>query len=166
MNNQTLKHRGYEGSIEPSIEDDCFHGRVLFVRDHITYGGNTLPELTECFREAVDDYLETCAELKKDPDKPFSGQFQVRISQDVHRDAVRAAYHLDMSLNQFVQKAIEEKLKTQETIRREKHMRAILASEVLPYTIEVYKEPSTTFVYSVHEEVDQWARCIPAKISH
>jgi predicted HicB family RNase H-like nuclease len=117
MNNQTLKYRGYEGSIEASVEDECFHGRILFIQDRIIYEGNTLPELTECFREAVDDYLETCKKLNKEPNKPFSGQFQIRISPDKHRDAVRTAYRLGLSLNKFVEEAIENKLEKQNTIQ-------------------------------------------------
>jgi predicted HicB family RNase H-like nuclease len=154
MNNQTLKYRGYEGSIEASVEDECFHGRILFIQDRIIYEGNTLPELTECFREAVDDYLETCKKLNKEPNKPFSGQFQIRISPDKHRDAVRTAYRLGLSLNKFVEEAIENKLEKQNTIHHvheHKHTMVVSREQAVPFDI-------------VTEE-NQWAQSFPAKTS-
>lgn len=52
--------RGYKGSISASIEDQCLHGKILFINDLITYEAETVPALKEAFEEAVNDYLETC----------------------------------------------------------------------------------------------------------
>jgi predicted HicB family RNase H-like nuclease len=117
MKNQTVKHKSYEGSVEVDLEDGCLHGQVLFIRDRIVYEGATVLELEECFREAVDDYLETCEELGKEPERACSGQFQVRISPETHRELIRAACQTGTSMNQFVQLAIDEKLTRQNEIR-------------------------------------------------
>ena len=62
MNNQ-LKHKGYIGSIEASLEDNCLFGKVLFIKALVSYEGKTVAELDAAFREAVNDYLITCQAL-------------------------------------------------------------------------------------------------------
>lgn len=70
----TLKYKGYEGSVEYSEEDNILHGRVLFIRDLISYEGSSLEELKSDFRGAIDDYLTGCEDMGIDPDKPVKNQ--------------------------------------------------------------------------------------------
>jgi len=58
-----LQHRGYYGSIDASPEDNCLFGKLQFIRALVGYEGDTVSELTQAFRDAVDDYLDTCASL-------------------------------------------------------------------------------------------------------
>ena len=46
----------------------------------------------------------------RDPQKPFKGSFNVRIPTDLHRKAAAKATMMGVSLNQLVQKALEEKV--------------------------------------------------------
>ena len=70
MNEAGLKFRNYEGSIEYDEEGETLHGKVLHVRDLITYEAETAKGLKKAFQDSVNDYLETCvggrnrAELK------------------------------------------------------------------------------------------------------
>jgi len=57
--NNKLSHNGYTGSVEVSFEDNCLHGRVLFIDDLITYEGATAEELLVSFNAAVDHYITT-----------------------------------------------------------------------------------------------------------
>lgn len=57
-----LKHRGYYSSIEASPEDNCLFGKLQFIRALVSYEGETVAELTQAFRDAVDDYLELHAQ--------------------------------------------------------------------------------------------------------
>jgi predicted HicB family RNase H-like nuclease len=107
---KVFSHRGYSGSMEISQEDQCLYGKILFVNDLVTYEAETVPELESEFREAVDDYLETCQELGVSPDKPFSGTFNVRIGEELHQAAAKSAYMADIKLNDFVKQAIKERL--------------------------------------------------------
>lgn len=61
----TLKYKGYTGSIEYSPEDKCFFGKILFIDDLVLYEGYTTGELEKSFKYMVDDYLETCKEMSK-----------------------------------------------------------------------------------------------------
>jgi predicted HicB family RNase H-like nuclease len=113
----TLKYKDYLGSSEVSTEDHCLHGKIMFIRDLVTYEAKTVKGLEEAFQAAVDDYLETCITLGKDPDKPFTGTFQIRVGPQMHRDAAMAAKIAEISLNEWVGMAISEKLEVERKTR-------------------------------------------------
>ena len=112
MKTTKLTHKGFTGSGELSLEDDCLIGSVLFIDDIITYEGATVAELVANFQSAVDDYLDYCKRTGKPANKPYSGTFNVRIGPQLHREAVIAANAAGINLNEFVMTAIEETLKT------------------------------------------------------
>ena len=103
-----LKYRGYLGTIEPDLDTGELFGKLAFIGDLVTFEAETLKQLEIAFKASVDEYLASCAALGKQPDQPFKGTFNVRISPELHRQAVLAAR--DSSLNAFVSAAISEKL--------------------------------------------------------
>ena len=103
-----MKYKGYEATIEFDEEDRLFVGRVINTRDIIVFDGLSVSELEQSFQAVIDEYLEDCAELGKEPNKPFSGKFNLRISPDLHMKAASQAALKGMSLNSFVEKAIEK----------------------------------------------------------
>ncbi|WP_422134181.1 type II toxin-antitoxin system HicB family antitoxin [Endozoicomonas sp. ALD040] len=113
---QYLKYKGYQGTIEPQIDDGTLFGKVAFIRDLITYGADTLPKLIEEFQQSVDDYLKDCEELGKTPDKPFKGSLNVRVGEELHKAMAIAILEAPLnhtrpkSINAFICEAIEEKL--------------------------------------------------------
>lgn len=108
--NTMLQHRGYYGSIEASPEDNCLFGKLQFIRALVSYEGETLAELNQAFREAVDDYIETCASLGQTPEIPCKGSFNVRVGHDLHLAASVAATKQSISLNDLTRKALSEYL--------------------------------------------------------
>ncbi len=105
-----LKHRGYFGSIEASPEDNCLFGKLQFIRSLVSYEGETVAELTQAFRDAVDDYLETCEALEREPEIPCKGSFNVRVGHDLHLAASVAATKQSISLNDLTRRALTEYL--------------------------------------------------------
>lgn len=103
---ETFKYKGFDGSMEFSQEDECLVGEVLFVRSKIIYIGETYPELKAAFHDAVDAYLQHCKEKGITPEKPYSGTFNVRVGTHLHEMATKAAYQNDISLNEFVVRAL------------------------------------------------------------
>jgi predicted HicB family RNase H-like nuclease len=93
------------------MEDNCLHGRILFVEDLITYQAQTIPDLEKEFREAVDDYLRTCKEVGKPPQKPYSGTFNIRIGPRRHQKLARYAALNNISGNEVIKKALDDFLK-------------------------------------------------------
>ena len=73
-----LTYKGYTGTIEASIEDNCLHGQILLIDDIITYEGTTVENNKAAFEEAVNRYLAYCEKTGKPANKPYSGTFNVR----------------------------------------------------------------------------------------
>lgn len=117
MNN--LLYKGYSGTIEASIEDDCLHGKILFIDDIITYEGNTVHDIKISFEDAVDHYLSYCQETGKPANKPYSGTFNIRVGQELHRKAVESAYHRAITLNEFVIQSIQKEIEQNGIIKVE-----------------------------------------------
>lgn len=105
-----LHYKDYVGSIEASTEDKCLFGKLLFIRALVNYEGQTVAELEAAFREAVDDYLQTCEQLGQKPEIPCKGSFNVRIGHDLHLAAALAATRQNVSLNDLTRQALNEYL--------------------------------------------------------
>lgn len=89
--NNTMKYKGYIGSVEFSEEDTRFFGKVQGIRALISYEGTDVSSLVNDFHGAVDDYLAYCAEKNVAPEKAYKGSFNIRISPELHRKAVMYA---------------------------------------------------------------------------
>jgi predicted HicB family RNase H-like nuclease len=107
MSKKILEYKGFQGSVEFSLENNILYGKILHIDDLISFEADSPAGLYDSFVESVEDYLETCVELGVEPNKPFSGTFNVRIGRDLHREAARNASREDKSLNDFVKDAIE-----------------------------------------------------------
>lgn len=103
-----LRYKGYIGTIEPELETNTLFGKLAFIRDVVTYEASTIKELEREFQCSVDEYLASCAELGREPNKPCKGSFNVRTGENLHRAAVIAAE--GESLNAFVCNVIREKI--------------------------------------------------------
>jgi predicted HicB family RNase H-like nuclease len=104
--NDILEYKGYYASLNFSSEDEVFYGKLFGIDDLVTFEGASVKELKKAFHEAVEDYLETCKELGKEPNKTYKGTFNVRITTDLHKDAAFFAASHNISLNDFVKTAI------------------------------------------------------------
>lgn len=111
--NNVLEYKDYYGTVEFSQEDGLLFGKVIGISGLISYEGDSVQSLEQNFKEAVDDYLDTCKQNGKSPMKSYKGSFNVRIKPDLHRDAVLYAATHNKSLNAFVAEAIEYKLHQQ-----------------------------------------------------
>ena len=102
-----MSYKGFTGSCEISTADDCLHGKILFIEDILTYEGQTVAELKAAFHDAVDEYLAQCHEEGVEPNKPFSGTFNVRLGPMLHRAAAISARRQNTTLNDFVTRAVK-----------------------------------------------------------
>ena len=109
MSNE-FSYAGYSGSCEASIEDDCLHGRILFIDDLIAYEGGAISELKASFEAAVDRYVAYCAQTGKPANKPYSGNFNIRVSANIHKAAAQRAQREGVSLNNLVGRALEKEV--------------------------------------------------------
>ena len=58
--NNNMEYKGYLGSVEFSEEEAVFFGKIMNIRSLISYEGKNVMELSEQFREAVDEYSSIC----------------------------------------------------------------------------------------------------------
>jgi predicted HicB family RNase H-like nuclease len=105
-----LEYKGYLGSAEIDVEGAALVGKLLFIRDTITYSALTVPDLEKAFREAVDDYLAACAEDGSQPDVPCKGSFNVRVGPLRHREIALAARGQNIGLNDFICLALDREI--------------------------------------------------------
>jgi len=103
-----MRYKGYAARIEYDERDDIFVGRVLGMRDIISFHASSVPELHEAFSEALEDYLADCAEQGITPEKPASGKVMLRIRPEVHAAASIAARAAGKSLNQWADEVFEQ----------------------------------------------------------
>ena len=104
---EALEHRGYFGSVMFSAEDDCLWGKLLGIRDTVAYDGKDIRTIRKNFRDAVDDYLAFCKEEGREPNVPYKGKFNVRVSPDLHRRVATLAERSHKKLNAVVNDALE-----------------------------------------------------------
>jgi predicted HicB family RNase H-like nuclease len=105
-----LTYKNYTGSIEYSREDGLLYGKVLGIKGLISYEGETGTDLEKDFKESIDEYLSDCKESGVEPEKPFKGSFNVRISTELHQRAALLAMEDKMSLNNFVAESIRDRI--------------------------------------------------------
>lgn len=96
-----MHYKGYAARIEFDAEDEVFAGHIAGINDVIGFHADKVADLKVAFHESVDDYLATCAELGKQPQKPYSGRVMFRIDPQVHANAARAAELSGKSLNEW-----------------------------------------------------------------
>lgn len=104
----TMSYKGYAASIVYSDDDECFTGHIAGIRDRVGFHGESVIELKSAFHEAVDDYLETCAAVGKEPQKPYSGKLMLRIPPELHATIATAAQVNGQSINQWISRALTQ----------------------------------------------------------
>ena len=122
-----LKYKDYEGTAELDMTRRVCRGRILFIDDVVTYEATSPEFLQQEFEAAVDDYLQTCIRVGKEPQRPFKGLFNVRVPAPLHRSAALRATRDGISLNEVVVSALTSYLqaspvagdgKTADAVRR------------------------------------------------
>jgi len=107
----TLTYKDYIGTVSFSSEDEVFYGKLEHIHDLITFESENAHDLKKAFEEAVDDYIAFSKEKGVEPEKPFKGSFNVRVKPSLHKLAFLRAIKSGISLNKFIETAIENELK-------------------------------------------------------
>lgn len=81
---------------------ECFGNQ----KEHIVYRGRCT-QFVRNFHEAVDSYLADCSEAGTEPEKAYKGTFNVRVSENLHREAALYGLNNNMSLNSVVENALQ-----------------------------------------------------------
>lgn len=107
MKSDMMKYKGYKATISYDEEDKIFVGEVFGITDSLNFHGRSIDELEEAFHDSIENYLEICKKIGKNPQKEFSGSFNVRTKSSLHERAAEYAADNGITLNQTVTKALE-----------------------------------------------------------
>jgi len=106
----TIEYNGYIGSIEYSSEDKCFFGKVEMINDLVTFEATSADELESNLQASVDEYIQTCKKLDREPQKTFKGVFNVRLDPELHQKIYKEALRAGVSINAFIKNALKEQV--------------------------------------------------------
>ena len=60
-----MQYKKFIGSVNFSVTDKRFFGKIEGINDLVTFEGNSVKDLKMAFHESVDDYLALCKEAGK-----------------------------------------------------------------------------------------------------
>lgn len=106
-----MHYKGYSARVEYDDDDEIFVGHLIGINDIVGFHADNVAELKAAFEESVDDYLETCRKVGKEPNKPYSGKLMFRVKPELHASAARAASIEGKSLNQWAEEVLSEAVK-------------------------------------------------------
>lgn len=67
--NSTLEYKGYDAIISYDADDDLFVGEVFGLADSLNFHGSSINELKQSFHDCIDNYLDLCNRIEKEPEK-------------------------------------------------------------------------------------------------
>jgi len=106
-----MSYKGYTARIEFDERDNIFVGRVLGVKAIIGFHGETVTELRADFEAAIDFMIEESQKQGITPEKPASGNLMLRVSPELHAEALIAAQVAGKSLNQWAAEALSKAIR-------------------------------------------------------
>ncbi len=104
----TMNFGDYIAKIDFDSDIGMFHGRIINIRSVINFYGESVDKLQEEFESSLQAYLDVCKEKGIDPDKPYSGRFNIRMSPEQHRRFAQHAAKESKSLNAWALEAMEQ----------------------------------------------------------
>ncbi|WP_294759258.1 type II toxin-antitoxin system HicB family antitoxin [uncultured Gemmiger sp.] len=128
MGNGVLRYKGYYAKPAYDPEDQIIYGKILGIDDLVNFYSETAKDVEEEFHKAVDDYIEFCKEIGKPPQKAYSGTFNVRVSEELHREASLCAQTKGMTLNSYVEQAIKMSVEQEDIVDKAFKTAAIIVS--------------------------------------
>lgn len=101
-----LEYKGYHTKIEFDTDTMTLRGKIEGINDYVDFEAADVSDIEKEFHSAVDDYIEFCKEVGKEPEKEYKGTFNIRIAPELHKKLALCALNDACSLNAEVEKAI------------------------------------------------------------
>jgi len=111
-----LEYKGYLGTVNYSAEDKVFFGKLEGINDLVNFEADNVKDLETGFKDAVNDYLATCKELDKEPEKTYRGVFNVRVPTSIHRKIAMLAAKKGLKLNDLVNQSLNYLINNEEKV--------------------------------------------------
>ena len=109
--NNTLEYKGFRSRIDYSAEDNLFVGRLIGIKDIVTFHSETVAGLRKEMMETVDFYIEICEKSGKEAKKQYSGKVMLRLPNQLHERIAEAAATAGKSINEWGKDVLESAVK-------------------------------------------------------
>jgi predicted HicB family RNase H-like nuclease len=101
----TIEYKGYIASLEYSQEEKSYMGDLLGTKHMLYFTGATLEEAQKNFHDLLDDYLDYCKELGKEPEPPPT-KFTLNATPDSYAIAKQGAAQNGIEMHEYVDQAL------------------------------------------------------------
>ena len=108
MNTVTVER--YRAKIEYDEEIDLFRGEILGISGSADFHGKNIRELRAEFKKSLQVFLEVCKEKGLEPQRHFSGKFNLRIPPELHEQLAIEAQAQGKIINTLAQEALQERI--------------------------------------------------------
>ena len=71
MKRNVLEYKAYHTVIEFDSETNVLRGKIEGINDYVEFSSSDAATIEEEFHKAVDDYLEFCESVGKEPEKEY-----------------------------------------------------------------------------------------------
>lgn len=149
--NTMMEYKGYHASVDFDADDMLFVGKVFGIADSLNFHGTSVDELEQMFHRSIDNYLEMCAKYGRKPDKEYRGNFNIRMSPDLHRALALEAKNQNKTLNQYVVGILENHMNNRDNIKE---------TISICYINEIIRNFDSN-INSVYDEYDKYDNVIP-----
>lgn len=102
-----------------------FFGKIIGINDLVNFEADSVKNLKKAFQDTIEDYLQTCKEVGKQPEKTYKGSFNIRIPSDLHREAAIFAAIKNVTLNDFVRYALNLTISNEKDIARSRSKKKV-----------------------------------------
>lgn len=105
-----IVYKGFIGTVHYSPDDRVFFGKIEGVNDLITFEGSTVDDLELGFKYMVDQHINDCKAKGLPVEKSYKGNLNIRLKPELHKKASIDAALKGISLNEYINKAVEKVL--------------------------------------------------------
>lgn len=113
MTKNTMKIGGYAAVISFDADTELFRGEFIGLNGGADFYADSIEDLKREGKLSLNVFLEMCKEEGIRPKKSYSGKFNVRVAPEIHEQAAQIAASEQVSLNQLVADALNEKISHQ-----------------------------------------------------
>lgn len=103
-----MEINGHKASIAFDPEIGMFRGEFIGLNGGADFYAKDVEGLHEEGKKSLTLYLELCKEKGIEPNKTFSGKFNLRISPQLHEDVTATAAAQNKSLNQWIAETLDQ----------------------------------------------------------
>jgi predicted HicB family RNase H-like nuclease len=105
-----LKIDGHDAVIFYDPDIDMFRGEFVGLNGGADFYATTVPKLKAEGARSLREFLAICKERSIDPNKKFSGTFNVRVGKQKHQALAIMAAARGVSMNTLIDQAIDHEL--------------------------------------------------------